>query len=87
MSFRAVGIQTHCPPDHFSRFFIVPGALNQAGHHQVFRGSLLGVTESFVNHRQVRMGGDMFRIQMGDALPVCESLFCILVLDVKFGGL
>ncbi len=87
VGFRAVGIQAYCSFDHFSGFLRVPGALHQAGHHQVFGCRLLGMTESFVNHGQVRMGGDMFGIQVGDPFPVCDGFIGVLVLDIKFGSI
>ncbi len=45
------------------------------------------MAEAFVDHCQIRTGGDMVGIQLGDAHPVCEGFLRVLVLDIKFGGL
>ena len=48
--FGAGGDQTQSTSDHFSCLIRFPGALEQAGHLQVFGGRLLGMTETFMNH-------------------------------------
>ena len=76
----------HGLPDHFNSFRRVAGTLEQAGNRQVFCGRLLGMTEAFMYHCQVRAGKDVLGIQLGNTHPVFEGLFGFLVLDVKFGG-